>query len=206
MNCLCKADVYADDRLFATLDPTTRKMRLDDDRIVLLVDTVGFIRKLPHELIKAFKSTLDEVVYADALIHVVDASDTEYEKHIEVTESLLESLGVLDKPMITVFNKIDLVDRENWIRPRNNWGKAVETSAVTGFGVDTLIREIIELVKSDVLAADLLIPYEKGSIVAFVHKHAHVMNEEYTDKGIRIKAEIDKSKTAILKEYLSEEV
>jgi GTP-binding protein HflX len=206
MNCLCKADVYADNRLFATLDPTTRKIKLDDDRTILLVDTVGFIRKLPHELIKAFKSTLDEVVYADALVHVVDASDTEYEKHMEVTESLLESLGVLDKPMITVFNKIDLVDRDNWIRPRNNWGKTVETSAVTGFGIDTLIREIIELVKSDVIVADLLIPYEKGSIVAFVHKHGQVMNEEYTDKGIRIKAEISKSKTTILEEYLSDEV
>jgi len=202
MNCLCKADVYADNRLFATLDPTTRKIKLDDDRTILLVDTVGFIRKLPHELIKAFKSTLDEVVYADALIHVVDASDMEYEKHLEVTEKLLESLGVLDKPIITVFNKIDLVDRNSWIRPWNNRDKIVETSAVTGFGIDILIREIIELVKSNVFVADLLIPYEKGNIVAFIHKHGHVINEEYTGEGVRIKAEIDKSKTAILKEYI----
>jgi GTP-binding protein HflX len=105
--------------------------------------------------------------------------------------------------MITVFNKIDLVDRDNWIRPRNKGDKTVEISAVTGFGIDALIREIIELVKSDVIVADLLIPYEKGNIVAFVHKHGHILNEEYTESGIRIKAEIDKSKTAFLKEYLS---
>lgn len=203
LNYLCKADIYADNRLFATLDPTTRKITLgDDERTILLVDTVGFIRKLPHELINAFKSTLDEVVYADALVQVVDASDPEYEKHLEVTEILLKSLGALDKPLITVFNKIDLVDYENWIRPWNNRGKMVATSAVTGFGIDTLTREIVELVKLDVLAADLLIPYEKGNIAAYVHKHGSVLSEEYTEKGIHIKAEIDKSKAATLKDYL----
>lgn len=203
MNCLCKADVYADNKLFATLDPTTRKITLgDSERTILLVDTVGFIRKLPHELVKAFKSTLDEVVYADALIHVVDASDMEYEKHMEVTESLLKSLGVLDKPMITVFNKIDLVGYENWIKPLNNRGRMVATSAVTGFGIDTLANEIIELIKSDVFVADFMIPYEKGNIVTFIHKHGSVLSEKYTETGIFIKAEIDKSKTAILKEYL----
>ncbi|NLC69210.1 MAG: GTPase HflX [Clostridiaceae bacterium] len=203
MNCLCKADIYADNRLFATLDPTTRKITLgDDERTILLVDTVGFIRKLPHELVNAFKSTLDEVVYADALVQVVDASDPEYEKHMEVTESLLKSVGALDKPMITVFNKIDLVDYENWIRPINTRGKMVAASAVTGFGIDTLAREIAELVKPDVLAADLLIPYEKGNIAAYVRKHGTILDEKYTEKGIHLKAEIDKSKAAALKDYL----
>ncbi|HHV58928.1 MAG TPA: GTPase HflX [Clostridiaceae bacterium] len=202
MNRLCDADVYADDKLFATLDPTTRKMTLDEEKTILLVDTVGFIRKLPHELINAFKSTLDEVVYADALLHVVDASDADFEKHIEVADNLLKSLGVLEKPAITVFNKIDLVDRTNWSIPWEKRDNSVEISAATGFGIETLVQKIVELIESDVAELDLLIPYEKGNIVTYIHENGAITSKEYTEEGFRIKARIDKDKSGILKDYL----
>jgi len=109
MNRLCESNVLAEDKLFATLDPTTRSFRLSDGREALLIDTVGFIRKLPHELVEAFKSTLEEAVYADMLIHVVDASNEEAEEQVKVVNDILESLGAANKPVIMALNKMDMV-------------------------------------------------------------------------------------------------
>lgn len=202
LNYLCNSQALVEDKLFATLDPTTRKMNLSNNETILLVDTVGFIRKLPHELIKAFKSTLDEVVYADALIHVVDASDEEYEEHIKVVEQLLESLGAFEKPTITVFNKVDLLNYNDVIPPRDFKGKIVELSAITGFGMDKLINEIIEIVKPNIMEADMLIPYEKGNIISYIHEKSDILNEEYTENGVKIRTKIDANLSFNLREYL----
>lgn len=201
MNYLCNTDVFVEDKLFATLDPTTRKMILDDEQTILLVDTVGFIRKLPHELVKAFKSTLEEAVYADVLLHVVDASSEEYEEHIKVVENLLESLGALGKPVITVLNKIDLLQPGIRVTAHGIRNNVVEVSAKTGEGISKLTEEVLKIIKSGEVDLDLLIPYDKGNIVSFIHENAAILNEEYVPEGVKIKARISKNKISSLSEY-----
>jgi GTP-binding protein HflX len=143
LNALCKADAYADDRLFATLDPTTRRLTLPDNKTVLVTDTVGFIRKLPHELVTAFRATLEELAEADVLLHVVDASQPALDDHLAAVESLLEELGVGDRPTILVLNKMDRVETERSLdtliasRPR-----VVGVSAATGKGMESLLAAI----------------------------------------------------------------
>ncbi len=201
MNCLCDSEVFVEDKLFATLDPTTRKMVLDEEQTILLVDTVGFVRKLPHELIKAFKSTLEEAVYADVLLHVVDASSEEYEEHIEVAERLLEGLGVFGKPMITVLNKIDLLPPGMRATLKGARKNVVEVSAKTGEGISKLTEKVLSIIKTSEVDMDLLIPFDKGNIVSFVHENASILNEEYVPEGVIIKARIPKNKVASLSEY-----
>jgi GTP-binding protein HflX len=201
MNKLCDADVFAEDKLFATLDPTTRKLPLEDGKYALLIDTVGFIRKLPHHLIEAFKSTLEEAVYADLLIHVVDVSSEEVEEQVKVVDSILEDLGVLDKPIIMAFNKIDLISQ--YIRPGviNKNGKSFEISAVNGDGIEELKKGILEALPQNEAEVKLFVPYAEGWIISYLHQNGKILNEEHKEEGTEIIAKISISKTGTLKKY-----
>lgn len=202
MNRLCDTDVFAEDKLFATLDPTTRRLVLPDGRNALLIDTVGFIRKLPHELVEAFKSTLEEVVFADLLLFVADASDEEVEEQITVVEGILKGLGAFGKPTLMVLNKMDIAG-SGFNRPALNSGvNAVEVSALTGYGTKELIAALAKLIPPDELEVELLAPYSEGWIVPYIHENGKLLGEEYTEKGMNIRARIKRANIEKLREFV----
>jgi len=202
INTLCKEDVFAEDKLFATLDPTARKMTLGDGREVLLVDTVGFIRKLPHELIEAFKSTLEEAVFADALIHVVDASDEEMDERISVVNHILKSLGAFNKPIILALNKIDKI-KGDFMPPAVDYqDKVYEISAITGQGLDRLVDGIAEILPAEDMEVELIIPYSKGWAVSYIHEKGKILDENFVESGIKIRALIKKIEVGKVKEFV----
>ena len=179
MNALAEADVFAENRLFATLDATTRQVFLDTNKSVLLADTVGFIRKLPHSLVESFKSTLDEVREADLLLHVVDVTHPNAEDHIRVVHETLEELGALDKPTLMVFNKVDaLEDRGLLDQLRATYDNAVFISAARGIGLDELKARTLSLVEADYVDRMALLPINKPKARAYVHRVAEVLDEE----------------------------
>jgi len=184
---LTGADVLIEDRLFATLDPTARRSRVGT-KDVIFVDTVGFIRNLPHHLVEAFRSTLEELCYCDILMYVVDASDGEFLEHLKVTRELVSELGAKDKPYITVYNKCDAADLS--IVPKNE--DSVFISATQNKNIDALY-ELIEK-KIDELKAHLFValPYEKAGLVDALYKRAKVMSIDYKDTNIEIELLIDR--------------
>ncbi len=203
LNRLTDAGILAEDKLFATLDPTTRKFRLPSGVEILLTDTVGFIRKLPHHLIKAFRSTLDEAVYADIILIVVDASDPEYEAHIAVTEELLTSLGAENKPTIYVFNKCDKTASSV---PRVSAGKkSVYISASTGKGVETMLNELESVIRSFKRVSVFSFPSQASGLVAKLYRSGEVKETDYLPDGtVRVTAIIDEAVIGQLKDYLVE--
>lgn len=201
INTLCHSDVFVENKLFATLDPSIRKCILPDGREALLVDTVGFIRKLPHDLVEAFKSTLEEAVYADALLHVVDISSDEVDMQISVVHEILHGLGAADKPFFLVFNKVDAGKREYRLPLGISKQEVFEVSAVTGEGLDRLLEGMVRLVPADQEEVALLAPYREGWILPYVHAHGTVLEQEYRDNGIYIKALVKKSKMVKLNAY-----
>lgn len=202
MNTLCNTDVFAEDKLFATLDPATRKLLLPDGRLALLVDTVGFIRKLPHELIEAFKSTLEEVVYADMLLHVVDASDEEVEEHIPVVEAILNNLGASGKPAVLVLNKMDLVLGKQRLPVSAAGISSVEISAVKGGGLDELLKVIMKTIPSDEMEYEIYAPYSAGGVVSYVHENGKLLEEEYTGDGTKIRVRMKRARAEKIREFI----
>ncbi|MEM1118493.1 MAG: GTPase HflX [Bacteroidota bacterium] len=180
MNALSEAGVFAEDRLFATLDATTRQVQLDTNKPVLLADTVGFIRKLPHSLVESFKSTLDEVREADLLLHVVDVTHPNAEDHIRVVNETLEELGALDKPTLMVFNKVDALDDRGLLGQlrATHEDEAVFISAARGIGLDELRARTLALVEADYVDRTALLPVAKPKARAHVHRVAEVLAEE----------------------------
>lgn len=203
LNILTEADVLAENKLFATLDPTTRKTTLPNGVEVLFTDTVGFIRKLPHHLIQAFKSTLEEAKYADVLLHVVDASNPEYSTHMQVVEKLLDELEASQKPLITIYNKIDAVTEEV-LQEDPLAVKTLKVSAIKGIGIDEIIETIDHLLKQDKKQVQLLIPYEKGEVVNVLHKECEVIQEEYTESGTLLEVYVSEEFYNKFKLYLVE--
>ena len=199
LNALTGAGVLLEDKLFATLDPTTRKLTLPCGENVLLTDTVGFIRKLPHHLIKAFKSTLDEVVYADILLIVSDINDPESEEHIEVTKSVIEELGATDKPVIYVYNKCDLLSEE-LLPPEND--DTVILSGVTGRGIDRLLCLVEQTVQKFKKKYTLLIPYSNQSALSALYNNYTVESVDYVDDGILVSCVLDEKGRGIYKNYI----
>ncbi len=195
LNTLTQAQAYTANQLFATLDPTTRRLQLTSNREVLLTDTVGFIRNLPHHLIKAFSATLEEVIEADILLHVVDASHAELTKQITAVESVIKELGVQDKPTIMVFNKVEqplnhqLLEQVKLSCPY----QSVEISALNGMGIE----QLKELISQNTLHERHLVkgwlPYDRTDLLALLHRHGEVYREEYSPEGILVEAEIDAS-------------
>jgi GTP-binding protein HflX len=185
LNRLTGAGVLAADKLFATLDPTTRQLTLPDGQLLLLTDTVGFIRRLPHTLVEAFKATLEEVVVADFLLHVIDVTDPDLEEHAKTTRSVLSEIGVGDdKRIIPVFNKVDLRGDPERLRSLHMaHPDAVDVSALTGQGVDALLQRIVELLHEGNRATELLIPHERGDLLARLHNAGGVHRSETRDEG-----------------------
>lgn len=192
--------VVARDMLFATLDTTVRKINQNDRKDFLLSDTVGFISKLPHGLVKAFRSTLDEVRYADLLLQIVDASDEHYREHIQVTEETLRELGAEKIPCIYVMNKADLVMAKEEL-PRID-GNKIFMSARDGIGLQELLQMIKKMVFSGNREGVFLIPYEKGEIVSYLNSNATVNSQEYLAEGVKLFVDCGESDYSKFREYL----
>lgn len=190
LNRLTGAEVLSADMLFATLDPTTRVCETEDGQQMLFTDTVGFIRKLPHHLVDAFRSTLEEARYADIILHVVDVSAEEPEVAMAVVYETLAGLGIEDKPIITVFNKTDLAG--NVIIKDLKAERTVRISAKTGEGVDTLIKTIGEVLREGKYYLETVIPYDDAGRVAEIRRVGELLSEEYTPEGIAVKAYLPK--------------
>ena len=190
LNKLTDANILAEDKLFATLDPTTRKLKLGSGQEILVTDTVGFIRKLPHHLIEAFKSTLEEAKYANLLVHMVDASNEEASSQMLVVYDTLRSLDVVDKDIITVFNKIDMI-KEGEELPRDfHADKILKMSAKTGEGIEDLKKTIENILQNQRVYLEHIFSYKDASKIALIRKFGEIKSEEYTDDGISIKAYI----------------
>lgn len=203
LNALAHSDVLAEDKLFATLDPTVRSIELSDNRKVLLVDTVGFIRKLPHHLIEAFKSTLEEAVLADVLLHVVDSSSDVAEQHILVVNNILKELGAASKPIIMVYNKIDLKQDDIHLPQDRQMVKgSVEVSARTGKGINDLLELMDDIVPGKKIKVKICVPYSVGSIVSQIHEKCDVLREEYTQEGTVMNVLVDEVMFGRVKEYI----
>lgn len=201
LNKLTGAGVLSENKLFATLDATTRKAELPSGESVLFTDTVGFIRKLPHHLVRAFKSTLDEVCYSDVLLIVSDINDTEVLEHIKVTEQVIEELGAADKPRIYVYNKCDLF--EGTID--GNTENTIFISAKTGEGIDQLLSAI-ELELSRLKRNyKLLVPYDKQTIVSSLYANFTVVSVEYADNGVLVEATLDERGRGMYRDLIVEE-
>ena len=178
MNALADAGVLTENRLFATLDATTRQVLLAPHKPVLMTDTVGFIRKLPHKLIESFKSTLDEVRESDVLLHVVDTSHPHFEDHIKVVRETLKELGALDKPTLMVFNKLDEVEVRGLVSAlKIEHGRAAFVSALRGIGLDDLRKQVLGLIEVDYVEQEALLPVSEAKSRAHVHRVAEVLSE-----------------------------
>ena len=192
LNKLTGATVLAEDILFATLDPTTRRLRLPTNQNVLLSDTVGFIRKLPHDLVESFKATLEEVVEADLLLHVVDISHPQADEQIVAVNSVLEELGALNKPTLMIFNKMDRFQMNGeFARYKEKFPHAVAISAKTGEGIEALLGEISSALRPIREFVELKIPHDKPQVMARLHEVAQVVERDYKGKtAARFKARI----------------
>lgn len=190
--------VYSEDMLFATLDTYHRRILLEDNKEFILIDTVGFVSKLPHHLIQAFKATLEEVVEADLLLHVIDASNENYELQIKVTNDVLKELGVDKKPTLYVFNKID--KKENIVIPR--FRESITISALLGYGLEDLITKIKGKIFKDIRKVRMLIPYNKGEIYSLLCNKANILETEYVNEGTLITVEIGMIEANKYKEYI----
>lgn len=190
LNALTGSDVLSQDKLFATLDPTTRAYTLPGGRIVTLTDTVGFIQKLPHGLVEAFKSTLSEVLGADLILKVIDVSDEDRHRHEEAVDRVLDEIGAGERPSLTVYNKIDLLDPEEVGLLRARMPRAIFFSARTGDGLDLLLdRLCAEAAANDrLISAD--VPYREGGLLKLVHERGQLISEEYLADRVRIVAKV----------------
>lgn len=191
LNALTNADVLEEDKLFATLDPTTRNLTLESGQQILLTDTVGFIRKLPHHLIDAFRSTLEEAKYADIILHVVDSSNPAVDRQIYTVYETLENLGVKEKVIITAFNKQDKLDTQEMIKDLKA-DKCVKISAKERIGLDILLNTIEEILQERQVLIEKIIPYQEAGKIQTIRKYGRLLEEEYQEEGIFIKAYIPK--------------
>jgi GTPase len=191
LNALTGAEVLAKDILFATLDPTTRRLKLPTNQNVLLTDTVGFIKKLPHGLVEAFKATLEEVVQADLLLHVVDISHPQAEEQIAAVNTVLAEIGAAEKPVLMVFNKIDQLNGDGALhRLREKFSSAVAISAKTGEGITPLLAELGTQLRPVREFLDLRVPQEKAAVIARIHAVGQIVSSRYTGKTARFKVRI----------------
>ena len=187
LNVLTDAGILAEDKLFATLDTTTRLLELPGKQQILLTDTVGFIRKLPTELIRAFRSTMEEASYADYLIHVVDASDPEWETYRKTVYETLDLLEIREKPVLTVFNKMDVAEGEIHLRDERA-EKTVRISAKTKEGLDQLTEALLEMIRGGKRRIEMVLSFDQMSILSEIRKKGELLAEEYLPEGVRIEA------------------
>ena len=197
LNALTQAGVLAEDKLFATLDPTARALRLPDGRQALLIDTVGFVRRLPHHLVEAFRSTLEEAVEANVILNVCDASSPEAEEHLQVTRELLQELGCGDVPILTVFNKCDLSPE-----PVRAEGPSVCISAKTGQGLPRLLEEVAAALPPDRKKVTLLLPFRQGALAEQCRREGAVEREEYVAEGLSMTVTLGVRMLDAVKDYI----
>ena len=195
LNALTDADILAEDKLFATLDPSTRKLELENGAELLLTDTVGFIRKLPHHLIEAFQGTLEEAKYADYILHVVDASNPDRDRHMYVVYETLQKLGVEGKPIITIFNKQDRVrelaaENPAWLEPCRDLraDETIEISAGTGEGLEELKQLLSRKLREQKVYLERVFPYAEAGRIQQIRKYGELLEESYEQDGIAVKA------------------
>lgn len=198
LNVLTQSEVLEEDKLFATLDPTTRSLEMEDGQKFLFTDTVGFISKLPHQLIRAFRSTLEEAKYADLILHVVDVSNPRREKQMEVVYDTLEELDIKGRPVITVFNKIDAVqDGAEPMSPRglrdNKSDATVAVSAREGLGLEKLLEKISELSEAGFVTIEKVFSYEEAGRIQQIRQQGRLEAEEYREDGIFVRASVPPS-------------
>lgn len=201
LNTITGAEVLSYDKLFATLDSTTRKLTIPDGRELTLTDTVGFIQKLPTTLVEAFKSTLDEICGADLILHIVDASDVNFREQIDTVNEVLEQIDAEKIPRIEVFNKIDLLDPEQLDAYKIRFPHALFTSTITKEGIDELTKRIGIAAEAHQLLMEVLIPYIKGDLVSFAHKRCSILSEEYTETGTRLTLRVSPEFSAQFEPY-----
>jgi GTP-binding protein HflX len=202
LNRLTRADAVVGDRLFSTLDPTTRRLQLAGGEAALLGDTVGFVRRLPHELVEAFKSTLEEVAQADLLLHVVDGSAPDAEEQIEAVHGVLREIGAADRPELLVVNKVDVADPgdvDDLLAAHTN---AVAVSATTGEGVDKLAETLATRLRALDPVVELSVPYERGDVIAALHRDGDVLVEVHGDRETRVRARIPESGINRFREFV----
>ncbi|MDH5174388.1 MAG: 50S ribosome-binding GTPase, partial [Elusimicrobiota bacterium] len=203
LNTLTSSHVFAEDKLFSTLDPTIRRLILPNKEKVLVVDTVGFIHKLPHQLVAAFRATLEEVTSSDLLLHIVDASHPEFQKQIIAVENVLRELDALGKPTITIFNKMDLIKNKPRLpRLERKYRGSINISAKRGWGLDGLYNKIIEHFGRDRRTVDLVIPQARSELVNMVYEKGTVLSREYDGKDILLQAQVDQKTAQNLKEFI----
>ena len=191
LNTLTDAGVLSEDKLFATLDPTTRLLELDGGQRIYLTDTVGFIRKLPHHLIEAFKSTLEEAKYADVILHVVDASNPQVEEQMFIVYETLRELGVKDKTIVTLFNKQDRLAGDEILRDFKA-DYVLKISARTGLGLDELKNTLEKILIGNQIYIERVLDYKDAGMLQLVRKYGQLIEEKYTENGIEIKARVPK--------------
>jgi GTP-binding protein HflX len=200
LNTLTGAGIQAENRLFDTLDTTTRRLEVSDVQEVLISDTVGFIRKLPHHLVDAFKATLEELKYADLIVHVIDASSNEWEVQVRVVDDMISTLGAGDTPRLEVYNKCDVLTAD--VRQRGD--NIVEISAKTGMGIDVLLKKIEKSLSSSKKKVTLRLPYDKAGILDGIHKEGVVTDTRYLEDCIELDAVVNPSVLGKVKGYVVE--
>jgi GTP-binding protein HflX len=200
---LTNAEVLIQDQLFSTLDPTTRRLELPFGGDALITDTVGFVRKLPHQLVEAFRSTLEEVGEATLLLHVVDAG-RDPERQLNAVNVVLREIGVIEKPSLVLMNKVDLLSEAEQDKIRGRYPEAVFASAKTGDGLEELLERISDEISKLKIEVELSIPFDKGELVARVHDEGEVLHESYTETGTHIVARLGRESVASLRDYLGE--
>ncbi|MEJ7721027.1 MAG: GTPase HflX [Ilumatobacteraceae bacterium] len=192
LNTLTESGVLTEDRLFATLDPTARRLDLPGGEPVLLTDTVGFVRRLPHGLVEAFKSTLEVAARADHLVHVVDASAPDPEGQIAAVHTVLSEIGAASVPQLVVFNKIDVAPDEAERLLMSHPG-SVAISAVTGEGVDELLVTLADLLRRETRLYDLVVPYARGDVLASVHREGEILSNDSLEDGMHLSARLSEA-------------
>ncbi len=202
LNQLTGAGVLAEDRLFSTLDSTVRKFRLPSGQTLLLSDTVGFVRRLPHRLVEAFRSTLDQVKEASLLLHLVDASDPDPERQLEAVHTVLAEIGAADVPELIIFNKVDQADPTILQRLRNLHPDGIAISALTGEGINELAAALSDRLERNFASVTLVIPYERGDLVAAAHKAGDVIVEKHDDHGTTLEVRLPREAVAAFAEFV----
>jgi GTP-binding protein HflX len=200
LNCLTDAGVLVEDRLFATLDPRTRRLDLPGGEAVLLSDTVGFVRKLPHGLVEAFKSTLEVVSESDLLVHVVDSAAPDPDEQIEAVRAVLHEIGASEVPELLAFNKADVAPDIDRLAGRHPG--SVRISALTGEGIDGLLQAVGDRLRAAANIVELMVPFERGDVIAAVHREGEVLVEQHEEGATRLRARLDQAGAARFREFL----
>lgn len=202
LNHLTDAGVLVEDRLFSTLDPTARRLRLPNRTPIVMTDTVGFIRKLPHGLVEAFQSTLEQVASADLLVHIVDSTHPDPDVDIAAVDEVLGEIGATEVPRLIALNKVDLLDEESRTTLLRRFPDAVAISAITGNGVVSLLDVVADRLERQAVEVEALIPYSEGTLIAHLHDEGRVISTEHEQDGARIRLRARKSDLGPLRPYL----